>query len=176
MKGTTTQYGRLAQLFHWLSALLIIVLWPLGYFMVRMQETATQTALYRVHVAIGLLVAVLTIVRVIWHFVDQTPEPPPGLTSINSKLFQWTHNFLYIFLLVLAASGVAMLLSSGLGLLPGNVSPQAIDDSLPQLAHSQLSKIFLLLLVAHLAGVVRYQRTKGNTLARMGIGSSAASG
>lgn len=170
MKGTAQNYGRFAQLLHWLSAILIIGLWPMGFLMVRMGETATQTALYQVHVAIGLLVTLLTITRIIWHFVDEVPAPPAGLTSTNRKLFQWTHNFMYIILLVLAVSGVAILISSGLSILPGTISPQAIGDTTPSLAHSLLSKIFVLLLIAHVGGVVRYQLTKGNTMSRMGIG------
>ncbi len=169
MKGTSKEYGRLAQALHWLSSVLILVLWPLGFLMVRMSDVVSQARLYQIHVGIGLLVVILTVVRVIWHFMDEVPESPAGLTPFNAKLFLWTHNLLYIFLFVLAISGAAMLISSGLGLSPRNVLPELINDSLPRSAHSLLSKVFLLLLIAHIGGVVRYQLTKGNTLARMGV-------
>lgn len=169
MKSTTTQYGRLAQALHWVSSILIIFLWPLGFAMVRMGDLTSQTRLYQLHVGIGLLVTLLTVIRVVWHFIDEAPDPPAGLTPLNAKLFLWTHYLLYIFLLILAASGAAMLISSGLGLSPRNVLPDAITNSLPQTAHSLMSKVFLLMLFAHIGGVVRYQLTKGNTLVRMGI-------
>lgn len=169
MKGSAEKYGRLAQWLHWLSAILIIVLWPIGFSMVRMPNSSAQMTLYQVHVSIGLLVALLTIIRAVWHFMDDRPAAPDGLTSFNRKLFQWTHNLLYVVLFILAVSGMAMLLSNNLGLLPGNISPAAIVDGPPRVAHAIVSKVFMLLLVAHLAGVVRHQLTKGNTLARMGI-------
>ena len=70
---------------------------------------------------------------------------------------------------MLALSGAAMLIGSGLGLSPRGVLPEAISDALPRTAHSLMSKVFLLMLFAHVGGVIRYQLTKGNTLARMGI-------
>lgn len=174
MKSTTTQYGRLAQALHWISSILIIILWPLGFAMVRIGSSSSQTRLYQVHVAIALIVTLITIVRVIWHFVDETPDPPPELTALNTKIFLWTHNLLYITLFVLATSGIAMLISSGLGISPRNILPEAIESTLPRSAHSVVSKIFILLLFAHIGGIIRYQLTKGNTLARMGIPVSSA--
>ena len=169
MKRTTEKYGRLAQALHWISALLIIILWPMGFAMVRMADNATKTRLYQAHVAIGLIILILTIVRVIWHFMDTVPDLPEGLTPMNGKAFRWTHNLLYVFLLLMASSGIAMLLSSELGLLPGAVTPEAIADVPPRAGHSLFSKIFMLLFLAHVGGVVRHQLTKGNTLARMGV-------
>ena len=170
MKGTTTTYGRLAQALHWISALLIIALWPMGFAMVRMADDATKTKLYQAHVAIGLLILALTVVRIVWHFMDTVPASPDGLTSLNEKAFRWTHNFSYATILLLALSGIGMLLFSEVGLFPGSITPEAIMDVPPRTAHSLLSKIFLLLFLAHVGGVARYQLTKGNTLARMGLG------
>ena len=169
MKGTIEKYGRLAQALHWISALLIIVLWPMGFSMVRMTNEVTQTRLYQAHVTIGLIILILTIVRIIWHFMDTIPDTPKGLTKINEKAFRWTHNLLYVILLLMAFSGMAMLLSSELGLSPGGVTPAAIADVPPRIGHSLLSKIFMLLFLAHVGGVIRHQMTKGDTLARMGV-------
>ncbi len=169
MKGTATKYGRLAQILHWVSALLIIILWPMGFAMVRMADDATKTRLYQAHVAIGLIILVLTLVRIIWHFMDTIPESPEGLTSLNEKAFRWTHNLLYLILLLLATSGIGMLLLSNIGLFPGAVTPTAIADVPPRIGHSLFSKLFLLLFLAHVGGVIRYQMTKGNTLARIGV-------
>ena len=104
MKGTATKYGRLAVSLHWISALLLIALWPMGFSMTRMVEGATKTRLYQAHVAIALLVLLLTAVRIVWHFMDTVPDPPPNLTPLNEKAFLWNQKstqFLSIQLLLL---------------------------------------------------------------------------
>ena len=169
MKSTATAYGRLAQALHWISALLILILWPIGFSMIRMADGAAKTRLYQVHVAIALLILLLTIARIVWHFMDTRPDLPDGLTPSNAKALRLTRNLLLIFLLLMLSSGIAMLLLSGLGLLPAGVTPEAIGDVLPRTTHSIFSKILLVLLLVHVGGVVRYQRTKGNTFARMGV-------
>ena len=169
MKGTSTHYGRLAQALHWISALVILLLFPIGYFMANVADEASKPSLYQLHVALGLLILILTIVRIVWHFMDQVPEPPTGLSENNLRAYRWIHNLLYFFILLLSSSGISMLLFSNAGLLPGTVDPQAIGDVPPRIAHNILSKIFIILFVAHVAGVIRYQMTKGNVLARMGL-------
>jgi cytochrome b561 len=62
-----------------------------------------------------------------------------------------------------------MLLASGISLPPTSLSPEAITESRPQQAHHLLSKVFIALLVMHIAGVVSFHYTKGNTLSRMGL-------
>ena len=169
MKGTAMTYGRLAQILHWLSAILILVLWPVGYYMANVANEVGKVSLYQLHVGIGLFILILTIVRVVWHFIDTVPEPPDGLSPGNARAFRWTHNLLYLITLLLASSGISMLLFSDAGFLPGTVLPEAIADVPPRIAHNILSRIFLILFVAHVGGVIRHQMTKGNTLARMGI-------
>ena len=168
LRNTASNYGRIAQMFHWLSALLILIMWPMGIIMTRISE-ASAGQLYRAHSMIGMLVLILTILRLIWLFVDKQPEHPGDVEPWRKQAFIWNHRLLYIGLLVLAISGISMLLASGISLPPTDLTPEAITDSRPQQAHHLLSKVFIALLVMHIAGVLNYHFTKGNTLARMGL-------
>lgn len=167
-RSTTKQYGRIAQAFHWLSAILILIMWPLGIIMTRISEDSA-TQLYRAHISLGMIVLVLTVLRLIWLFIDKHPEPPAGMEPWRNQLFIWNHRLLYIGLLMLSVSGIVMLIASGISLPPISVAPDAITASVPQQAHSTLSKIFIALLLMHIGGVLSYHFTKGNTLARMGL-------
>lgn len=60
------QYGRVAQLFHWLSMLLIVGLAIGGTIMTRLDGGAQQSQMYQLHVTVGLVVLLLTVARVIW--------------------------------------------------------------------------------------------------------------
>jgi cytochrome b561 len=168
LRNSEHRYGRAAQAFHWLSALLILVMWPLGIVMTRIADDAAAR-LYPVHVGLGIVVLILTILRLIWLFVDKRPATPDDIPEWRRRAFVWNHRLLYIGLLILTISGISMLLTSGLGLSPAAVTPEAIVDSRPQQSHALLSKLFIALLIMHLGGVLSYQFTKGNTLARMGV-------
>ena len=101
------------------------------------------------------------------------PPPPPGLSSLRKKAFKTTHALLYVLLAAMVTTGVGMLLLSGLSLSPASLSPAEIRDVAPREAHHLLSKLFIVLLVVHLTGVLDYQVRKGDALSRMGVGWSS---
>lgn len=170
MRSTNAAYGRVAQLFHWAGTLVIVLLIPLGMVMVRLGAGDTKTMLYGVHIALGLLIAVLTVARLIWRFTDPTPATPPGMSKGRRLAFHGVHILLYVLLFPLIASGIGMLLTSGLSLWPGAVDPAAISrDLAPRVGHDIGSKVYLVLVVAHIGGVALYQRLKGDVLSRMGV-------
>ena len=166
---TPTTYDRGAQLFHWVSALLILGMAIGGTVMVRLPAGSTMKAtLYQGHVAVGLLVLVFTIGRIIWLFVGQRPSPPP-MPQWEKLAFIWNHRLLYLVIVSLLVSGVGVLLLSEIGLSPAAVSPEAILDVPPRAGHSLFGKVFMALFVMHLGGVGFYQLKRGDTLSRMGI-------
>ncbi len=170
MKSTPTQYGWLAQTFHWLSALLILFMIPIGITMTRLADGSIKTTLYQAHVGLGLTVLALTLLRIVWRFIEPTPQVPPGLSPLRRFVRKSINIGQYVLLLALFSSGIASLLASGLSLSPASVLPAAIDPNLiPVIGHVWLSRIFIALLVAHLAGVIEYQLFTGNGLARMGL-------
>ena len=169
MKGTTESYGRLAQGLHWGSALLILVLIPIGVVMARIGEGAVQTFLYRAHVALGMVVLVLTLLRVVWRFIETTPTPPP-MPPWRLRLFKGVHALIYVSLFGLAVSGVVTLVSSGMTPFPPDVVPGNIEEELASLtAHKTVAYILTGLLVGHVAGVISYQLMKGDVMSRMGM-------
>ncbi|MGB1285263.1 MAG: cytochrome b [Aggregatilineales bacterium] len=165
---SVNRYSRVAQAFHWVSALLILIMAPMGLIMTRISEDSAKQ-LYQIHVILGITVLLLTIFRVLWVFFDERPEELTQLENWRKQVFIWNHRLIYIGLFVLSTSGLGMLLTSGVSLPPTNVAPEMIVESLPKKAHVLLSKIFIALLIIHIVGVISYQVTKGNTLARMGI-------
>ena len=167
-KGATA-YNRLTQAMHWGSALLILGMLGIGLAMTRIGEGGTQDSLYNVHVGTGLATLALTAVRLVALAVHRWPSPPPGLSRVNERAFAGTHVLLYVLLIALLASGIGMLALSGVALVPGSVVPADIENVPPRMVHNVLSKVFVALLLVHIAGVVRYQLGKGDTLGRMGV-------
>lgn len=169
MEGPRTTYTGVAQAVHWASALLILAMLPMGLVMTRIGAGSAQESLYRAHVAVGLVVLALTAFRLVWLLFHRWPAPPPKLSPLNERALAGTHILLYAVLLAMVMSGVGMLALSGAAPSPAGLTPADIEDVPPRMAHSVLSKVFIALLVVHLAGVLNYQLRKGDTLSRMGV-------
>ena len=167
MEIAPTTYGRMTQILHWVSALLILIMWPMGFYMA--QASGDVDGLYTAHVALGYLVLLLTLARIVVFVREPHPEPLAGLSPWNERLFMGIHRLMILALFILATSGIGMLALSEISLLPSGVSAADIDDVAPRDGHGLFSRLFLLLLVAHVVGVIRYQVTKGDTLGRMGV-------
>lgn len=176
-KPTPTTYGRLTQILHWVNTVLILALFPLGMVMVRLADGALKTTLYAGHIAAGLLLATLTLIRLVGRFVEPTPTTPDGMSRLRRIAFHGVHVLLYLGLVALTASGIAMLRDSGLSLwLPAVVPSAIIHDLGPRAGHDIGSKIYLAIVVAHIAGVLLYQRFKGDVMRRIGVALGSARG
>lgn len=162
-------YNRTSQIFHWVSALLIIGLLVFGTVMVRLDPSSPlKTTMYRSHVIIGMVTLVITLGRIVWLFVGKRPSAleMPGW---EKQAFTWNHRLLYLFMLVVIFSGIGMLLQSGLSLPPTGFTPADIQDVAARQGHGIFTKVLLALFVMHVGGVFYYQFTKGDTLGRMGL-------
>jgi len=169
MSQQPTKYDTGTQLFHGVSAALIIVMLPLGFLMQKGSGTA-KLVLYRAHVSMGLVVLLFTLARIVWRMRHVSPEPLT-LSRPHHLGMEGIHVLLYAVLLILAASGVAMLALSTLPeVLKGAVTVfPNLSDLAPRKVHGAGARIYIALLVAHVGGVVQYQLTKGDTLGRIGL-------
>ncbi len=146
--------------------MLVLLMIPLGIVMTRLSDSTDPTALYRLHVALGLIVLLLTLVRVIWRFVD-TPPVPLTMPPWRQLVFKTVNAGLYLGLILIVLTGLTMLIGSGMVPVPSEVVPNEIEDIPPRVAHRVLAWVFIVIVLSHLAGVISYQLKKGDTLGRM---------
>lgn len=170
-KSTEEGYGKVAVILHWVSAAFIVAMMPLGFLMQDAGE-GTKLLLYRLHAAVGILVLVLTVARLLWKLVDTKPVPPPGLTGLHLRGMEVIHVLLYVLLLALAVSGIVLNFQSGLiDLLRGSSQggfPQ-FDELRSRSVHGLLARVYIGLLVTHIVGVLVHQKKHGHVFARMGV-------
>ncbi len=167
VRSNQHRYGVMAQALHWVSAAVIVVLIVGGLAMTRVGD-GDNTTLYRSHVALGLLVAVLTLVRVAWRVVEPSPIPPP-MEPWRRLLFVANHTALYVVLAALAVSGIGVLLTNDITPVPSEVVASDVDDVAAADAHLVAALIYTGLMLMHVVGVISHQRRDRSTLARMGI-------
>ncbi|WP_245297276.1 cytochrome b/b6 domain-containing protein [Rhizobium oryziradicis] len=104
-----TRYTAVAILLHWVTALLVISMIPMGLWMVRaIKDPATQQLayqLFQVHKSIGFAILALTVVRIVWRLTHPVPALPAGMKNWESFLAKATHVAFYGLMLALPLSG-----------------------------------------------------------------------
>ncbi len=81
----TAKYSKGTIVIHWVSAILIMGLFPLGKYMSDI-PVSEKIILIRIHSALGFLVFLLTIVRSILFFTAKRPEHLNTGTKFNDLL------------------------------------------------------------------------------------------
>ncbi len=170
------QYGRGAATLHWVSAILIIVVLVQGFFMTKLEDGDSKTLFYQLHVTLGYFVLILSIVRVIWAMRDRRPDPLEMPRS-EYLAYKGIHVLLVLGSVITAISGILLLLGSDITPIAPAVASGDVDRSLPvRNAHFIFAIGMLILLLAHVGGVVMYQHRVGRTLSRMRWPRSGAGG
>lgn len=104
--GSRLRYGAVAQTFHWLTVILVLAAYFLGEGGPQSRVYAPERALtLSAHETFGILVFVLTVLRLLWRAFDRTPDdqPMPRLMRIASRVVQGA---LYVLLLALPLTAV----------------------------------------------------------------------
>ncbi len=84
-------YDRLSKWFHWVTALLVLVLWLIGLGIELFPKGWLRNSVRSIHVVVGLALLALTVVRVTWRFAGaRHPErPDKGLLSRLARHAHW---------------------------------------------------------------------------------------
>ncbi len=117
-------YTKLAIVFHWLIALLIIAAFALGVTMVDIAGlTPTKLKYYSWHKWLGVTVLALAAVRLLWRLSHRPPAYPDAMPAWQQKAAGALHAALYVLMFAVPVSGYFYSLSAGvpvtyLGILP----------------------------------------------------------
>lgn len=161
---------------HWLSALLVAVLLIRGFRAGFSTDTATKAAALMVHVPVAITVLLLTLWRLIWWWrFDRKPEPLGGAPRWQEVTATWTHRLLYLLLIVLLGSGIAMSAMSDLPFALFGDAPLPDHDTLPPRApHGYAAKALAGLVILHAGAALQHHfLAKDITLRRMWFGRNS---
>jgi cytochrome b561 len=77
--ASPTRYGAVAQLFHWITAILVLIAFIYGPGGSEARVYSVGRAFDRqLHETLGLCVLALTVLRIVWSAFDSRPVPAPG--------------------------------------------------------------------------------------------------
>ena len=172
LKSTSTRYGSVAIAIHWMSAIGVVLAFVAGLVMANSQSVAVP--LLVAHIALGLSVFVLTLLRIMWWVVaDKRPPLPADQPRWQHLAARTVHALLYLILLLMATSGITTIVLSGA--IPAIASGAPLpnfDELIPRVAHGVMSRLLLVLLAGHIGAALYHQVIrKDRLLARMGVGA-----
>jgi cytochrome b561 len=101
-----SRYGPVAQAFHWITAILVLVafIYGPGGSEERVYSAAVD-ADRQLHETLGLCVFALVVMRLLWRLVDEHPDPPQvsRWMGLASKAVQWA---LYVLLFAVPLTAI----------------------------------------------------------------------
>ena len=113
LTNSLTEYGTISKIFHWLSAAVLIIQIPLGFYLVDMDFSEKRLNIESIHILLGLSVFYLTLLRLIYKFFNPTPSLTSSIFPGQKLIARLNHLFLYISIFIITISGVLKKLFSG---------------------------------------------------------------
>jgi cytochrome b561 len=163
---------------HWLSAVLILALLGLGWYMVHGDLPAsTKFDLYQLHKSLGFLSLALLLFRLIARFSRPAPPPPSAMPVAERRLAAGAHIAFYVLLLLAGASGWLLVSTAiipiptrffDLFVIPNLTGPDTEWFNAMTLAHYAASRLLIGLLILHIAAAFKHHfHDRDNVLTRM---------
>ena len=112
-KNTLTEYGLISKFLHWISAILLLVQIPLGFYLVDLDFGAARINIENIHVLVGLTIFYLVIFRLIFKILNPTPKLEPSIFKGQKFLAKLNHLLLYVTILSTTISGILKKLFNG---------------------------------------------------------------
>ena len=161
---------------HWLMALMIVGLFGVGFWMV---DLTYYSAWYKTaphyHKSIGMVLAMLLVVRLVVLFKKLKPAPLPSHSKMVQRVSKLTHLMLYLLLILIMVTGYLISTADNRGIdlfnwfvVPGfgEFFEQQADRA--GLLHQWLAYGLIVLVVLHALGALKHHFIdKDATLKRM---------
>ena len=111
--NTLTDYGFISKFLHWVSAILLLVQIPLGFYLVDLDFGLERINIENIHVIIGLTIFYLVILRLLNNLINPTPKFSPSIFVGQKIIAKINHIFLYFAILSITISGIFKKLFNG---------------------------------------------------------------
>lgn len=171
---TNDNYDTLAKSLHWLMALMIIALWCVGLVLEDLPKGDFKGQMFAVHKGIGVIVLVLTVVRLAWRATHPAPALPNSMGGTEQLAAKAGHLALYGLMILIPVAGILMSQAGGRPVVVAGLTLPTLvgkDEGLHEVfeeAHAILAWILALVLAGHVGAALRHHfMLKDNVLRRM---------
>lgn len=169
------RWGPVNQLFHWISAALLVAIGGIGLYMTGMRNGIDRIEMYALHKSLGLTLLAVVLLRLLWRHTHETPGPVDGMHRTLRRSAALVHWSLYALMPAMPLTGWLMNSAAGYPLQWfGLVNLPAIagrDEGLRELAaslHEAGFWVLVALVVGHVFAALYHHIFLGDgTLQRM---------
>lgn len=169
LSNSPTRYGAVTKTFHWLTAIGIVAMIPLGIMASdapydTAEALARKAQLFSVHKTLGVFLFFLALARILWALSQPKPVPLHPERRLETLLAEVVHWLLYGALVVVPLSGwVHHAATTGFApiwwpfgqSLPFVPKDQALADLAAGL-HIVFERVLILSLLLHIAGALKH--------------------
>lgn len=160
------RYSTGAIVLHWLIALAIIANWLIAK-IAHDAPKPREEAMMGVHVALGMTVLLLSVLRIVWRLTHKPPPPNPDHAKWERVLASVVHKLFYFFMIALPLTGYLMAQTGtggmaidmfGLFDFPGLAVTKSHDDhEVFEELHEIFANVMLVLFALHVVGAWKHQ-------------------
>lgn len=175
-KNSANSWGAVSKALHWLTALTIVGLFALGFWMTGLTYYSDwyKTAPY-IHKSIGVILFVFVAARIVWRVSEKIPDPLPSHKKWEQILAHLMHIVLYVLIFSIAISGYLISTADGRAVsvfgwfeVPATITQIARQEDIAGFVHEWLAYIIIFMAAMHaLAAIKHHFIDKDNTLKRM---------
>ena len=169
--NTEQSWGAVAKALHWAMAVLIFIMFVLGWVAVAYPLSPTKLDLFIWHKSIGLSLLALVCVRLIWRLVNTTPSPPVAVSHLEHTLARLGHATLYVLMIMMPVSGYVINSTADFGFrffgwarVPNLIPPNKAWQETAETVHFVLFLIFVAVIVIHIAAALRHHFVRNNNV------------
>lgn len=175
MQPAIARYRWPARLLHWLMALIVICMIPVGIAITYMNGGPLQDWLYAMHKSFGFVVLVLVVLRLGYRLGHRPPPLPPSVPLMQRVAAEAVHVAIYVILFAMpilgwlgtSAYGAPMSIFGLFDLPPLLAKDEPLSDRLFDL-HQTLGLILAGLIVVHVGAALMHRFViKDTVLQRM---------
>ncbi len=160
-------YAAAAKWLHWLTALCIFIIIPVGIIMHEMKPGPLQNQLYDLHRSLGFVVLLLALMRIAVRLGQGAPPPYVGLTTFERIASTATHHLLYLLLFTMPIIGWLMTSAFGADInvfglfkLPHLIGKDMALFKILQAMHKAGGIIMAVLVLLHIGGALMHTFVK----------------
>lgn len=178
--GPPARYHPALVALHWLLAAGLLFALGMGTLSLKELPNTSPDKLFalRGHMAFGVALLLLTLVRLGVRLATRRPPPAATGSALLDRLARLVHGALYVVVILMAASGIALAVQAGLpGIVFGGSGaplPESFAAFAPRRAHGLLARLLLALIAIHvLAALWHHFVRRDGLLGRMAFGRRA---
>jgi len=158
----SARYTKTAIALHWLMALLIFAILPLGLYMHDLTLSPLKLQLYSYHKWAGVTILLLALLRILWRITHK----PPALMLARWQQLAGNAVHLCLYLLFIAIPLSGWLMSSAKGVttvwfgilpLPDLLGKDKAMGHLLEQIHANWSYLLMLLIALHIAAALKHR-------------------